>query len=31
MFTQVLNQSQARWDISLSRFNFMIMYHPSSQ
>jgi hypothetical protein len=31
MFTRVLNQHQAHWSISLSRFNFMIMYYPESQ
>jgi hypothetical protein len=31
MSVQVLNQHQARWSLSLSRFNFMITYCPSSQ
>jgi hypothetical protein len=31
MFAWVLNRHQARWSISLSRFNFMITYCPRSQ
>jgi hypothetical protein len=31
MSVRVLNQRQAHWSISLSRFNFIITYHPSSQ
>ena len=31
MSTRVLNRRQAHWRISLSRFNFVIMYHPSFQ
>jgi hypothetical protein len=31
MSVQVLNRRQARWSISLSCFNFMITYCPSSQ
>jgi hypothetical protein len=31
MSTRVLNRHQARWSISLSRFNFMITYHFGSQ
>jgi hypothetical protein len=31
MSAQVLNRHQTRWNISLSRFNFMIMYRPGSQ
>jgi hypothetical protein len=31
MSTRVLNRRQAHWNISLSRFYFMIMYRPGSQ
>jgi hypothetical protein len=31
MSAKVLNQQQARWGISLSRFNFVITYRPSSK
>ena len=31
MSARVLNQRQAHWSISLSRFNFIITYYPSSQ
>jgi hypothetical protein len=31
MSTKVLNQRQARWSISLSRFNFVITYPPGSK
>ena len=31
MSAWILNQHQARWNISLSRFNFMITYCPSFQ
>jgi hypothetical protein len=31
MFVQILNQHQARWNISLFHFNFIITYCPSSQ
>jgi hypothetical protein len=31
MSAQVLNQRQTRWNISLSRFNFIIMYYHGSQ
>jgi hypothetical protein len=31
MSARVLNRHQARWSISLSRFNFMITYRPGSQ
>jgi hypothetical protein len=31
MSAKVLNRRQARWSISLSRFNFVIMYHPGSK
>jgi hypothetical protein len=31
MFAKVLNWWQACWSISLSRFNFVIMYCPSSK
>jgi hypothetical protein len=31
IFAKVLNRRQARWSISLSRFNFVITYHPGSK
>jgi hypothetical protein len=31
MSARILNRRQARWSILLSRFNFIIMYRPSSQ
>ncbi len=31
MSTKVLNRRQARWSISLSRFNFVITYRPGSK
>jgi hypothetical protein len=31
MFARVLNRGQARWSLSLSRFNFVITYRFGSQ
>jgi hypothetical protein len=31
MFAKVLNRWQARWSLSLSRFNFVITYRLSSK
>jgi hypothetical protein len=31
MSAKVLNRRQARWSISLSRFNFVITYRPGSK
>ena len=31
IFAKVLNRRQARWSISLSRFNFIITYRPGTQ
>jgi hypothetical protein len=31
MSARVLNRRQAHWSISLSRFNYMIIYRPGSQ